>query len=152
MAIPDLDKHGLLPQGCHDCSWDEVRAFFCWNAHRTALLDKAHDFFSQVWAPLNIAAPIWVDGSFTRKKEIPEDIDVVVDLSHLSNAEAMPGLTLWMQRNALNFKSAYSIDFWVRHPLIPNDLTQFFRYAGTKAAAETGLDIKHPKGILRVLP
>ena len=150
MAIPALDKHGLLPVGCHDCTWEEIRESFCWNAHRTELYNRAQDFLAQVWSPLKIAAPIWVDGSFTRQKDHPADIDVVADVSHLDQPTATPAIMLWINRVAV--KHAYSVDFWIKHPFLPTDLTEFFRYAGTKAAAETGLDSKYLKGILRVLP
>lgn len=150
MAIPALDVHGLLPVGCHDCTWDEIKASFCWNAHRTGLFDKAQDFLDQVWRPLNIDAPFLIDGSFTRKKDVPDDIDLVADVSHLSNADAMPVVNLWFQNAHL--KNQFKIDFWFKHPIYPHDLTAFFCYTGLKAGAELGLDTKHPKGILRLTP
>jgi hypothetical protein len=55
-----------------------------------------------------------------------------------------------MHRPAL--KVAYHVDFWIKHPLIPTDLTEYFKYAGLKAGAELGLDSKHVKGILRITP
>lgn len=148
MPIPALDQQGLLPVGTYDCSLEEIELSFCWNIQRGELLGRLRDFLNQVWAPLGIQAPLWIDGSFTRKKEIPEDIDVVADVTHLDAQAAAPVIFLWFERERL--KTEYKVDFWVKHPMFPNDLTQFFCYAGTKAAAELGIDSKQRKGILRI--
>lgn len=150
MTIPALDQQGLLPVGTHDCSLDEIELSFCWNIQRRKLFDRLRDFLTQIWAPLGIQAPLWVDGSFTRRKEVPEDIDVVADVSHLDTQAVAPVIYLFFERERL--KNEYQVDFWVKHPLLPNDLTQFFCYAGTKAAAELGIDSKQIKGILRINP
>lgn len=148
MPVPALDAHGLLPVGTYDCTLQEIEASFCWNAHRLALINSLNDFIVQRWLPLNISAPFWIDGSFTRSKNLPEDIDLVADLSHLQFADAFPVFQLQFQRSQL--KAQYNVDFWIRHPSLPNDLAQFFCYTGIKAGAELGLPPKHPKGILRV--
>lgn len=149
MPIPPLDRHGLLPVGVYDCSWHEVENEFCWNPHRQSLFDKLQMFLAQKWAPLNLVAPLWVNGSFTRRKDQPDDIDVVADVSHLPAIEAYPVLLLQFQRE--DNKRDFSVDFWVKHPLIPNDLTAFFQYTGLKAGAELRLDAMNPKGILRIV-
>lgn len=150
MPIPTLDNHGLLPAGTHDCSIMEIEQSFCWNPHRVELIGKLKDFLAQRWHPLGIQAALWVDGSFTRKKDIPADIDVVVDIAHLPITDVGPVFALLMARDQI--KKDFSVDFWVKHPAIPNDLTVFFCYAGIKAAAELGIDSQQVKGILRVNP
>ena len=148
MPIPALDARGLLPVGVHQCSLDEIRAAFCWNPHRTRLLDGLEDFIAQRWSPLNIQADLWIDGSFTRRKDLPDDIDVVADVSHVADADMLPVILLHYA-NASN-KADFHVDFWFRHPMYPYDLAAFFQYTGLKAAAELSLDAKHPKGILKV--
>lgn len=148
MPIPELDDRGLLPVGIHDCNWRDIQSKFCWNLPRQRLYDRAQDFLTTQWQPLGIQASLWVDGSFTRKKEEPEDIDIVADISHLSMYEALPAFKIWFQQP--RWKQAYAVDFWLKHPSIHNDLTQFFQYLGLKAAAELSLDTKSLKGILRV--
>lgn len=150
MAIPPLDNNGLLPAGVHDCSWLDVRHTFCWNAHRVSLMDSAQDFMTKVWRPLGLALPFWVDGSFTRKKDMPEDIDLVVEADSLDDIAIAPVVQVFLNRDA--YKQQFHVDFWVRHPWFPNDLCTFFQYTGTKAGAELQLDSKHVKGILRVIP
>ncbi len=150
MAIPNLDVHGLLPVGVHECEMFEIERVFCWNAHRVQLFQGLQDFIAQRWLPLGIRAPFWVNGSFTRKKDTPEDIDLVADVSHVPASGMMPVILL-QYANASN-KATYHVDFWFKHPMLPNDLTKFFQYIGLKAGAELGLDAKFPKGILRVTP
>ncbi len=150
MAIPALDQHGLLPVGVHDCTWNEVEATFCWNIHRASVFAGLLDFLEQRWLPLNLHADFWANGSFTRKKEQPADIDIVADLSALDDQAALPAILLSLRNKEL--KAAYKVDFWVKHPLVPHDLTEFFQYAGLKASAELGIDAKQVKGILRVAP
>lgn len=151
MPIPALDHHGLLPAGTHDCSIIEIEQSFRWNPHRVELIEKLKSFLAQRWLPLGIHASLWVDGSFTRKKDIPADIDVVVDVAHVPLADMAPVLALYCARDQL--KADFSVDFWVKHPaFFLNDLTSFFCYAGIKAAAELGIDSQQIKGILRVNP
>ena len=38
MPIPELDAHGLLPAGVHDCSLEEMTAKFAWNDHRERMV------------------------------------------------------------------------------------------------------------------
>ena len=150
MPIPNLDAHGLLPVGVHSCGMLEIDHTFCWNAHRVQLFRGLQDFIVQRWQPLGIHAPFWINGSFTRKKDTPEDIDVVADVSHVAVTDMMPVILL-QYANHSN-KATYHVDFWFKHPMLPNDLTNFFQYTGLKAGAELGLDAKHPKGILKVTP
>lgn len=150
MSIPALDQKGLLPVGIHVCNWAEVEAAFCWNRHRSNLFNGLQTFIRTEWAPLSLPADLWINGSFTRTKDHPDDIDLVADLSQYPNEQAFPGVLLSLRRAEL--KGIYGVDFWVKHPLIPTDLTIFFQYTGLKAGAELGLDSKRLKGILRVAP
>jgi hypothetical protein len=151
MPIPNLDPHGLLPVGVHECSMDEVEQAFCWNEQRMQLFQSLKDFFAQKWLPLGITASFWVNGSFTRRKDTPEDIDIVADVSHVPISEMMPVVQL-QYFNTIN-KAIYHVDFWFKHPtLLPYDLAVFFQYTGIKAGADLGLDAKHLKGILKVTP
>lgn len=148
MPIPALDDHGLLPKGIFDCHWQDIQNKFCWNAHRQQLFDGAQQFLQSEWQPLRLEAQWWVDGSFTRNKEFPEDVDLVADISHLSLQAAFPAFLLWFQQE--RWKRLYAVDFWIKHPSLPNDLTHFFQYVGLKAGAELSLDTRFIKGILRI--
>lgn len=151
MPIPALNEHGLLPAGVHDCTVEEVQASFGWNEHRRQLTegftqflrDEIHDEFG---------SPVYADGSFVTDKERPNDIDVVLDLHHGSDAENWRGL-MFMQKHQARIREQYGVDFWINFPRPSpqaNDFVAFFQYAGHKTAKFKGLDSRHPKGILRV--
>lgn len=124
VPIPSLDMHGLLPIGVHECGMHEIEQAFCWNPHRVQLFQGLQDFIAQRWLPLGIHASFWINGSFTRRKETPEDIDLVADVSHVPAADMLPVIMLHYD-NPRN-KANYHIDFWFKHPMLPNDLTSFF--------------------------
>lgn len=149
-GIPALDEHGLLPAGVWNCTLSEAEAAFCDTPRRRELWTHLQSFLDAEVRPLG-NVPVWIDGSFTRRKDYPHDIDIVVDLSAWPVAEALPIIfSLYSRRPSI--KATYQIDAFPRHPEIPNDLTEFFQYVGPKAAAEFHIDQKRRKGILRVLP
>ncbi len=148
MAIPPFDRHGLLPVGTWDCSFTELCSVFGWNAHRAGLLDGLRDFISAEAVNWSVQYILYVDGSFTRTKEYPADIDIVLELDREA---AMKVLARWMMyRN--DWKQIYHLDVWTRYPGADKDLVSFFRYVGDKAAAELNLSANDLKGILRVTP
>lgn len=146
--IPDLDGNGMLPPGVWDCTLDEVAARFATSPHRRNLWMGLLRFLDAEVRPYG-TLPVWIDGGFTRRRELPEDIDVTVDFSVMPSATGMPlAISLYL-RNPQN-KAVYHVDAYPRHPDIPNDFAAYFQYAGPKAAAEFQIDPKQPKGILRV--
>jgi hypothetical protein len=147
--IPAADDHGLLPKGVWDCTLGEIESVFAWNLHRQGLVMGLRRFLAEQWAPLGIACPIYVDGSFVRGKSAPSDVDIVLDLTDVSGvAPIAAAMAIRLQHDAI--KATYTVDVWVRHPDLPRDLAAFFQYLGTKGAADLRLDSKHPKGILRL--
>lgn len=149
--IPQLDAHGLLPPGVHDCLLDEVAGVFGFNAHRLALLEQLRRFIAEQLLGAGLRCPIFIDGSFVRAKATPKDIDVVLELAGMTEVAAMTtALALRMRREQVLHE--YHVDVWTRHPSFPIDLAAYFQYAGTSAAAELHIDSKHPKGILRIQP
>lgn len=149
--IPPLDDHGLLPSGIHACTWQEIEDYFCWNTKRKTVFAGLQRFLDERWAPIGLNCPILVDGSFVRSKTLPEDVDIVLDLSEVTDMTAIASaLVLRLKHESI--KLAYYCDVWVKHPLIPNDLSRFFQYLGDKGAAELQLSPEHPKGILKVMP
>lgn len=150
MPIPPFDAYGMLPAGVHDCELREVQALFCWNTHRIALFQRLNDFITERLKPLGMDATLWIDGSFTRNKESPVDIDIVADVSHLPLRDVMPLIALQLDGDV--YKRDYHVDFWVKHPALPEDPTAFFQYVGPKAAGELRIERKQLKGVLRILP
>ena len=149
--IPDLDEHGLLPPGIHDCTLQEIKERFCWTARRQEIFAGFTRFLGTEWVPLRLDCPLYVDGSFVRNKALPGDMDAVIELSEIEPVQAM-ATALALRYRHDEIKMAYNVDVWTRHPSLPLDLRQFFQYVGDKAAAELHLNMRHPKGILRVTP
>ncbi|HZH44275.1 MAG TPA: hypothetical protein VEY50_09360 [Lysobacter sp.] len=152
MAIPPFSDHGLLPAGVWDCKLEEAGSALCWNQHRQHLWKNFERFLAEkINGQLPKGTPLWIDGSFVRRKEFPDDIDVVIDLTSLVDdlAAIRKALEIRIAHEAI--KKSYRVDAWARHPVIPNDLAAYFQYAGAKCAAELSINNpKHPKGILRV--
>lgn len=149
--IPQFDEHGLLPPGIHDCTMDEINASLCFTARRNVLFQGLSQFLQIEWTPLGIACPLLIDGSFVRNKPNPDDIDIILDLEVLAANHAV-SIALNVRMRHDEIKAAYNLDVWTRHPSLPVDISLFFQYTGDKAAAELRLPIKHPKGLLRVMP
>ena len=78
VSLPGLDpQSGLLPEGEHRASWDEIVGMFSWNQRRRQLLDGLID-------GLTILAEsgcrqVWLNGSFVTSKDEPGDFDCVWD-------------------------------------------------------------------------
>lgn len=149
--IPQFNEHGLLPPGIHDCTMDEISGSLCFTDRRHFLFQRLKQFVQAEWTPLGLDCPLLIDGSFTRNKPNPDDIDVVMDLTLAPQSPATMGaIAIWLRHAEI--KEAYNLDVWPKHPAFPEDLGEFFQYLGDKAAAELRLPIKHPKGILRIQP
>lgn len=143
--IPDFDEHGLLPPGVHECTLEEIGQRFCWTDRRKDIFNGLCAFITRECRP---RVSVFVDGSFVRNKALPDDVDVVLELTDLPADDVLHGLSIWFRHDEI--KTNYNVDVWSRHPKFPNDLSIFFQYLGDKAAAELCLPIKHPKGLLMV--
>lgn len=72
MPIPTLEPNGLLPNGIHDCSLEDISAQFTWNDHGAGLFGRFQRFLSMQIKP-EFPYPIFFDGSFVTDKELPDD-------------------------------------------------------------------------------
>lgn len=82
MPIPDLNEHGFLPEGIHDCTLEEIGARFGRfqsSDRRVHLFKKLCELFVEE-RRAGMAIEIFVDGSFTTSKPEPGDIDLVIVL------------------------------------------------------------------------
>ena len=80
MSIPALNQDGLLPEGIHDCTLEEIKARFgSFQAtdQRPRLLARLESFLAEVRAA-GLVRSVLVDGSFVTSKADPHDIDLVV--------------------------------------------------------------------------
>ena len=147
MSIPLFESTGLLPSGVHNCSLDDIAHGLTWNDHRADLYDKFLAFLRSELRPA-FPYPIYFDGSFVTDKELPDDTDVVLDLTNAPDDRKWQAL-MFMQQHQERVMDNYCVHFWINLPG-NNDFTSFFQYVGVKTARTKGLNPKHLKGILRV--
>ena len=81
MPIPDLNGYGVLPEGRHVCSLQEVADRYANNEHRQQLWEDFENFLAWL-GPQPSPQIILIDGGFTSDKPDPKDIDVVLDVSN----------------------------------------------------------------------
>lgn len=94
MPIPASTADGLLPEGVHDCTLEELRerfGIFQGSDRRCRLFDQLSAYVSEVTLSGLIAAII-VDGSFVTDKSDPNDVDLILVLrdEHDFNANLRP--------------------------------------------------------------
>lgn len=147
MPIPLFESTGLLPSGVHNCSLDDIAHGLIWNDHRANLYDKFLAFLRSELRP-DFPYPIYFDGSFVTDKELPDDTDVVLDLTTAPDDRKWQAL-MFMQQHQERIMDNYRVHFWINLPG-NSDFTSFFQYVGVKTARTKGLNPKHLKGILRV--
>jgi hypothetical protein len=94
MPIPALNEHGWLPEGIHNCTWDEVGlrfGSFHESDRRPRLWQRFVEFLGEVQRT-GLVKYILLDGSFVTAKANPNDIDLVliVAANHDFSASLQP--------------------------------------------------------------
>ncbi len=153
MPLPQLDDRGFLPAGCHQASWDDIKAMFCITGHRRNLMKNFQRFIETELRPVGDGLPLIVAGSFLSDKVMPGDIETSI---YLPNAEIATRASLCLigsKTEHLRIKKEYGADFYVTFDLAgqPN-FYDFFQYVGPKSAAKKGLNEKDRRGIIEVTP
>lgn len=146
MPIPEFNDAGMLPDGVWDCSLGEVAVRFVSSVEREELWGNFQQFLDY-YREKNGPNVLWLDGSFVTARRAPRDVDVVADCIDASAEQTQCAVLLFIERSAL--KQRFCVDFWVKHPSFPNDLTQFFQYVRPDAASQ--LQSSRSKGILRIM-
>jgi hypothetical protein len=81
--VPPLNENGLLPEGVHDCTQEDVEArfgIFQASDHRPRLWTRLKEFVEQARLS-GIIEELLLDGSFVTAKPDPNDIDMIVVVS-----------------------------------------------------------------------
>ena len=152
VAIPELTD-GLLPEGIHDATLEDVKAAFgVGNARRAELFAKLEDHATETRA-LGLFKYLYVDGSFCTDKDLPEDIDVVLELHRKED------LTLVIKHaqfsrlfGRASVKSLWKLDLFVQPPP-PSprpDMVTFFTRLKPREILARRLALGTTRGILRV--
>lgn len=149
MAIPEFNEFGLLPVGVHQATPREVEGRYCGNPNRREIWRLFLHFYRTELMPLNWSSTMFIDGGFTSDKPVTKDVDVILDVSHLQPVDLLLAAN-WHGTNHDRVETQYKTDFWLYHPLLPNDLRTFFCYIKEHERLARGAPIGATKGLLRL--
>lgn len=153
MPVPAIIDGGVLPEGIHDCSLDEVRAMFAPSGWRETLLNRFSQFLQRLgeFVP-DIPITLYLDGSFITTWEGCSNIDVIVEARDFEGENERFLRTLVSKRVRQEFAEVYQI---VIHVVVPGlrgrDFRQWFQRVKTHEAWRFGNDMTAMrKGIVRL--
>ncbi len=151
-----LDEHGLLPDGVHDCSMEEIEerfGRFNGKETRVGLFAKLKEYFDelQTWHP---DAVMVVDGSFVMGcVDEPEDIDLLIVLPPGCNTNADPRPIEYNLLSKRVLKKRFGFDVFTAPAgsVAENEWLDFFRQVNIKWHQTLGRSLPPTKGILKVV-
>ena len=149
MPIPSFDRFGLLPDGVHSCTLEEVEAVLAWSDKRRLLTHQLRDFISAELSPTFLTRPpLVLGGSYVTAEDNPADINLVLELQHLSDHEKMQGLLLCHRVPAI-FRR-YRIEMTPALQRSGNDFVTYYQHLNPRKALAMNLFHGHKKGLLRL--
>ena len=146
MPIPALDSNGLLPQGVHDCTVEEIKATFGafqGTDRRPQLFLKLQAFVDEANAAQFLRS-LLVDGSFVTAKADPNDLDLVLVLpqGHDVSADLSPAQYNLVSKIRVQRRFGFDIVAVREGTLACDEAIAFFQQVRRQPALR--------KGILRV--
>lgn len=150
MPIPELTKHGFLPLGIHQCELSEIAGRFVYNNHRKSIWNSFEAYLEQL-KPIPEINIIYVDGSYTTDKDLPGDVDLIVEIpNRLVQARMLQKFGNIMNRAFV--KQFYHTDLLFAYE--PNliggeDMRDFFRKIKAKDALAKNIPLDSKKGLLK---
>lgn len=151
-----LDEFGLLPDGVHDCSMEDIEQTFGrfrGSEARVILFARLKHYFEdlQKWRP---GAVMIVDGSFVMGcVEAPGDVDLLVVLPPAWDLEAELCPVEYNLLSKRRTKAAYGFDVIVApaDTQAEQEWKEFFRQVNPKWRQEINPQLPATKGILKVV-
>lgn len=143
MPIPDLSTDGLLPDGLHDCTLDEVIerfARFQESDRRPSLGRELREYMADVRSA-EVGKYLVVDGSFVTSKPAPSDIDLLLVLRDEVNLGEIVPPFRYNARSKTYIRKKYRFDCF---PAYDTDgsadaMIQFFRQVKYRPGEVKGL-------------
>lgn len=152
MSLPPFNYHGLLPEGVHDCTLEELESRMVTNAQRVLLCERLKAFLHWVSTTEQFSYA-YIDGGFITSKSHPEDIDVILQTRASYGPEAFYAMEPFFADGMDAIFSKYSVHlhFWSEgFPGGMSDFRRFFQYLRPQDAAPRGLKEGARKGIVRI--
>ena len=141
-VIPDFTDAGLLPEGIHQATWDEVVSRFGYNVRRHRLLRGLR-------AALGLLREagclrIYLDGSFVTAKKLPRDFDACWDEEGV-DFDVLDAVFLDFSYERAAQKRRFGGEFFPSQLIEESTEKPFLEFFQTDR--ETGL----PKGIIEIV-
>ena len=150
--LPPLNYHGCLPEGVHDCTLDQLHERFVINPTRMVLWERLQKFLD--WAiSTDQFSHAYINGGFITNKNIPEDIDVILQTRAPYGPEVFCAMEPFFSEgiDAIYAKYSVHLHFWCEgFPGGLSDFRRFFQYLRPQDAAPHGLKEGAKKGIVRI--
>ncbi|HEX7314293.1 MAG TPA: hypothetical protein VF297_10240 [Pyrinomonadaceae bacterium] len=140
--IPDFTAHGLLPEGVHPATLDEVRERFGGNERRKQLLTGLVEALRLLRAAG--CRRVYVNGSFVTSKELPNDIDVCWDIDGV-DADALDDVFFDFADGRAAQKARFGAEFFPAQ--VPEGITGSAFLDFFQVDRQTG----EPKGIIELI-
>lgn len=152
MSLPGLVEGGVLPEGIHDCTVEEVRAMFGCANGRAGLWTRFEGFMERLKDTLPMPITIYLDGSFITDWESCCDIDVVIEAREFEGDHAHSLKMLCNDQVRAEFHEDFRVLIHVVVPgLFARDYRQWFQRVKTDDAWRFGMDASLlKKGIVRL--
>lgn len=114
MAIPKLNENGLLPNGIHECTIEEVKEKFGQfhsSDKRQLLFNNLVKYIKEL-KETGIGKYLIINGSFVTNKEIPNDIDILLVLNDNVDLNKEVPPFKYNVRSKSYIKKNYPFDFF----------------------------------------
>jgi hypothetical protein len=143
MPIPGFNQLGLLPEGTHDCTFQETeRRFgtFQGSDRRNQLWARFKEFFDQAKAT-GLIQELLLDGSFVTSELQPNDIDLVVVVSreHDFGADLTPGEYNVLSKQRVRRRFGFDIVLAIAGTDEVDETADFFRQVRGRPNIRKGL-------------
>lgn len=151
MPIPDLTDRGLLPTGMFDCELSEIEARYVYNERRRIIWTAFSSYLPSLLLIPQVDI-LYVDGSFTTDREIPGDIDIIIEVdSPLVSATILARHGPMIERTWVKQTFFTDLVFEFRNsPPGRRDNRELFTEIKLADALEIGIDPTTRKGLLKV--
>ncbi len=143
MPIPDLSADGVLPDGLHDCTIEEVlERFGCFQGsdRRPSLGRELQEYIGELQSAA-IGKYLVVDGSFVTNKPAPSDIDLLLVLRDDTPLGATVPPFRYNPRSRSYIRKKYRFDFFPAYDTDGSaaEVIAFFRQVKNRPGAVKGL-------------
>jgi len=143
MSIPALNDRGLLPEGIHDATIEEIKArfgSFQGSDRRPKLWNALLEYVSEA-KNVSVIEAILLDGSFVTATAEPNDIDLVVVLSreHNLKIELPIGFYNLLAQNRVRRRFGFDIVVVKNGTQSMNEACEFFQRVRHQPALRKGI-------------